>query len=100
MSLWPAPACRCNRSLGAISALFASLAAGALIAQDRCADAGGRMSEVAWACELASGASVSIWTLVSPLAMGIVALAVGVPVYFGANAIGSRVISALAKRDG
>jgi hypothetical protein len=82
--------CRCNRSLGVISAIFASLAALALVAQDRCLDIGGRVSDAAWVCEVASS-SVSIWSLVSPSAIGWVALGVGLPVYFGVNSIARHV---------
>ena len=95
-----ATVCRCNRSLGVISAVFASLAVLAFIAEDRCLDGGGRVSDVAWICEVASGASVNIWSLVSPFAIGLVALAIGVPVYFGANAIGGRFIAACGRRHG
>jgi hypothetical protein len=93
-----APMCGCNRSMGAISAIFASLGVLALIAQDGCLDGGGRVSDAAWICELASGASVNIWSLVSPFAVGAVALAIGVPVYFGVNAIGGMLIAAYARR--
>jgi hypothetical protein len=92
-------ACRCNRSLGTISAIFASLAVLALIAQDGCLDGGGRVSDVAWVCELASGANANIWTFVSPLAIGFVALGVGVPVYLGVNALGRRLITSYRTRD-
>lgn len=85
-----ATVCRCNRSLGVICAIFASLAVLALIAQDACLDSGGRVSDGAWVCEVASGASVNIWSLVSPLALFLVALGVGIPVYFGVNALGER----------
>jgi hypothetical protein len=79
--------CRCNRSLGAISAIFASLAVLALIAHDGCVESGGRVSDVAWICEASSGASVSVWTLVSPFAIAMVALGVGIPVYFGVSSL-------------
>jgi hypothetical protein len=82
--------CHCSRSLGVVSAIFAGLAALALIAQDRCLDGGGRVSDVAWVCEAASGVGVSVWSLVSPVAVGLVALAVGIPVYFGVNAMVRR----------
>jgi hypothetical protein len=95
-----ATVCRCNRSLGVISAIFASLAVLALIAQDGCLDGGGRVSDGAWVCEVASGVSVNIWSLVSPFAVGLVALGVGIPVYFGVNAIGGRFIAAYGTRHG
>lgn len=83
-------ACPCNRAPAVVSAIFACLAVLALIAQDRCLDGGGRVSDVAWVCEAASGVGVNIWSLVSPLAMGLVALGIGIPVYFGVNAIVRR----------
>jgi hypothetical protein len=95
-----ATVCRCNRSLGAVSAIFASLAVLAFIAEDGCMDGGGRLSDVAWVCEVASGTSVSIWSLVSPFAISLVAVGIGIPVYFGANAIGGRLIAAYGRRHG
>jgi len=92
--------CGCSRSLGVISAIFASLAVLALIAEDGCMDGGGRVSDVAWVCEVASGISVNIWSLVSPFAIGLVVLGIGVPVYLGANAIGGRLIAAYGRRHG
>lgn len=86
--------CRCNRSLGVISAIFASLAVLALIAENGCLDSGGRVGDAAWVCEAASGASANIWSFVSPFAMGLVALGVGIPLYFGVNALGGRFIAA------
>lgn len=82
--------CGCNRSLGVISAIFASLAVLALIAHDGCVESGGRVSDVAWICEASSGTSVSIWTLVPPFAIAMVALGVGIPVYFGVSALVRR----------
>jgi len=52
------------------------------------------VSDAAWACELASGASASLWSLVSPGMAVLVVLAVGVPVYLAANALGRRLIVA------
>jgi hypothetical protein len=95
-----ATVCGCRRSLGVISAIAASLAVLALIAEDGCLDGGGRVNDVAWICEVASGASVSIWSLVSPSAIGLVVLAIGIPVYLGTNAIGGRVIAAYGRRHG
>ena len=83
----PAESCRCSRAPAAVCALFAALAAAALLAQDACLDAGGRVSDSAWACEMASGASASLWTLVGPAALAAVALVVGLPVYLAADAI-------------
>lgn len=88
----------CNRSLGVIAGIFASLAVLVLVAEDGCLDGGGRVSDVAWVCEAASGAAVNIWSLVSPFAVGLVALGVGIPVYFGVNALGGRLIAAFGGR--
>src|SRR5690606_1397626 len=82
--------CGCHRSLGVIGALFASLGALALVAQEGCHDGGGQVSDAAWVCEAASGASVSIWSMLSPVTVAVVALAVGIPAYFGVNALGAR----------
>jgi len=89
--------CGCSRSLGVVCAIFASLGVLALIAQDGCLDGGGRVSDVAWVCVAASGVSVDIWSLVSPLTVGLVALGVGIPVYFGVNALGGRLIAAYGR---
>jgi hypothetical protein len=86
--------CRCNRSLAVLGALFASLAACALLAEDACRDGGGRVSDAAWACELASGASVSLWQFLPPAGALAAAVVVGVPAYLVVNAIGRRFITA------
>lgn len=86
--------CRCNRSLAVLGGLFAALAACAFLAEDACLDLGGRVSDASWACELASGGAVSLWSLLSPSAVALGALAVGVPVAFVVNAIGKRFIVA------
>ncbi len=84
--------CGCNRSVALLGGFFASLAACAFLAEDRCLDAGGRVSDVAWVCELASGASASLWSLLSPAGVVLAALAVGVPVFLVVRAIGRRVL--------
>lgn len=86
--------CHCNRSLAVLGGLFATLAACVLVAEDVCRDGGGRVSDAAWACELASGGSASLWSLLSPGAVTLAALVVGVPVALAANAIGKRFIVA------
>ena len=86
--------CRCNRSLAVLGGLFAALSACAFLAEDACLDLGGRVSDASWACELASGGAVSLWSLLSPSAVALGALAVGVPVAFVVNAIGKRFIVA------
>lgn len=91
MSLTP---CGCSRSVAVLGGLFASLATCLLVAEGSCRDAGGRLSEAAWTCDMASGASASLWTLVSPWTLAGVALVVGVPVFLAVNAIGRRFIVA------
>jgi len=86
--------CGCNRSLAVLGGLFSGLAACAFLAQDACLDRGGVVSDTAWLCELTSGASVSLWSLLSPAGAALAIVMVGVPVYFVANAIGRRFISA------
>lgn len=65
-----------------------------------CRLSGRSPSDVAWVCEAASGFSVNIWSLISPFATCVVALGVGIPVYFGVNAIGSRLSAAYGRRHG
>lgn len=89
--------CGCSRSLAATCAAFASLALAALLAQDRCLDSGGRLNDAAFVCETASGAVVALWSLISPIAVGIIALGVGVPVYLAVRAIGNRWIASRAR---
>ena len=81
--------CGCNHSLAVICGIFAGVAVALFLAGDRCLDAGGRLSDAAWTCEVASGAIRSLWGLVTP---GIIAAAVviGVPVYFVVAALGRR----------
>jgi hypothetical protein len=82
--------CRCGRSLALICALFASLAAAVLLAEDHCLDGGGRVSGAAWMCELGPGASQSLWTQVSPASVAFVVLAVGLPTYLVVAAVARR----------
>lgn len=86
--------CGCNRSVAVVAGLFAGLAACVFLAGDACLDRGGRVSDTAWLCELAGGASASLWSLVSPAVAVVVILAVGIPVYFAVNALGRRYIVA------
>jgi hypothetical protein len=81
-----------------ICAVFASLAVAAFLAEDRCLDSGGRLSDAAWVCESASGAVTALWSFITPAAMGFIVLAVGLPIYFGVSAIGNRWIGALQGR--
>jgi len=87
-------ACGCNRALAVLSGLFASLAACVILAEAACRDAGGRVSDAAWICEMASGSNASLWSTVSAGSIALAALAVGVPVFFVADAIGRRLIAA------
>ncbi len=86
--------CGCNRALAVLSGLFASLAACVVLAEIACRDAGGRVGDVAWACEMASGSSASLWSMVSAGTVALAALVVGVPVYFVVDALGRRLIAA------
>ena len=86
----PATKCGCNHSLAVVCALFASLAVAVLLAEDRCLDGGGRVSDAAWTCEMAGGAVASLWSLVAPQTAVLVAAAVGLPVYVAVVAIGRR----------
>lgn len=95
-----ATACACHRSVGVVTALFASLAVLALVAQEACLEGGGRTSDAAWVCEVAAGGSVSVWSFVSPGAVALVALGVGIPVYLLANALGGRLLAARGRRGG
>ena len=81
--------CGCNHSLAVICGVFAGVAVALLLAEDRCLDAGGRLSDAAWTCEAATGAISSLWTLISP---GIVVLAafVGIAVYLAVFVAGRR----------
>lgn len=88
--------CGCTRSVAAVCALFAALATGSLLAGNRCVEGGGRVSDVTWACELASGGASSLWSLVSMLDAVIAILVVGVPVYLAANAAARRMMRLLA----
>lgn len=58
------------------------------------------MSDAAWVCESASGSVIALWSLISPVAIGVIALAVGLPVYLAVSAIGNRWIAAYGKQHG
>lgn len=85
-------ACGCTRSVAFVCALFATLAAAAFLAEDRCLDAGGRVSDAAWVCEGLAVAGTSLWSLLSPATAGLLALAVGLPVYIVVDRIGQRLL--------
>lgn len=82
--------CACRHSLAALSALFASLAAAAIVAGRRCLEGGGRLSDDTWTCETAPGVVASLWTLVTPGVLALAALVVGVPAYFAVSALARR----------
>jgi len=90
--------CNCNRSLAVLGALFASLAACVFLAEDACRAGGGRVSDTAWVCELAAGASPSLWSMLSPLAAGLAFVVVGVPVFLVVDAVGRRFLAACGLR--
>ncbi len=85
----PGIKCGCNYSLAVICAVFSAIAVALVLAQDRCLDAGGRLSDTAWTCQAASGAVSLLWGLITP---GIVAVAalIGAAVYFGVAFAGRR----------
>jgi hypothetical protein len=95
MALSETVVCGCTRSVGAVCALFAALATASWLAGNRCAESGGRVSDVMWVCEGPSGAA-SLWSLVAPLDAAIAFLVVGVPVYAAANALARRLMRGLA----
>jgi hypothetical protein len=79
--------CGCNRSLAVICGVFAGMAVALFLAEDRCLDAGGRVSDAAWTCEVASGAVGSVWAFVTS-GIIVAAVFVGIPVYFAVAALG------------
>lgn len=91
--------CGCNHSLAVICGIFAGVAVALFLAEDRCLDAGGRLSDTAWTCELASGAISSLWGWVTP---GIITLAVfvGIPVYFAVTVFARRWIFRYGRNHG
>lgn len=91
--------CGCNYSLAVICGVFAGIAVALFLAEDRCLDAGGRLSDTAWTCQIQSGAISSLWQFVTP---GIIAMAVlvGIPVYFAVTSIGRRWIFRYGKHHG
>lgn len=81
--------CACGHSLALICGIAAAGSMAALLAQDRCLDLGGRLSDAAWICEAGSRA-IPFWSLVSAQSGVLALLLVGVPVYFAVRAIGRR----------
>jgi len=95
-----ATSCGCTRSLAAICAVFASIAVAAMLAEDRCLDRGGRVSDGAWTCAMPAGGIESLWALVSAGNMVLIVLAIGIPVYVAVSAMGRRWLFAYGARQG
>ena len=91
--------CGCNHSLAVFCGIFAGIAVALFLAEDRCLDAGGRLSDTAWTCQIDTGAILSLWQFVTP---GIIAMAVliGVPVYFAVTVLGRRWIFRYGRNHG
>lgn len=81
--------CACNYSLAVICGVFAAIAVALVLAEGRCLEGGGRVSDTAWVCEAASGAVGLLWGLVTP-GIAAVALLVGVAIYFAVAFTGRR----------
>ena len=91
--------CGCNHSLAVSCGTFAGLLVALLLSEDRCLDAGGRLSDTAWTCEAASGAISSLWGWVTPGILA-VAVVVGILVYFAVAAFGRRWLFRYGKHHG
>lgn len=91
--------CGCNHSLAIICGIFSSVAVALFLAEDRCLDAGGRVSDASWSCEVASGAVSSLWGLVTPGIAAVAALA-GIPVYLAVFVLGRRWLFRYGKNHG
>ena len=83
--------CGCNHSLAVICGIFVGGAVALFLAGDRCLDTGGRLSDTAWTCEVASGAISSLWGMVTP-GIIVVAVLVGIPVYLAVTVFARRCI--------
>ena len=81
--------CGCNHSLAIICGIFAGIAVALVLAEGRCLDTGGRVSDTAWSCQTASGTVGSLWGFVTP-GIAAVAVLVGLAVYFAVSVIGRR----------
>ena len=91
--------CGCNHSLAIICGIFAGAGAALFLAEGRCLDTGGRLSDTAWTCEVASGAISSLWGLITP-GITVAAVFVGIPVYFAVIVFGRRWIFRYGKHHG
>lgn len=81
--------CGCNHSLAVICGAFAGIAVALFLAENRCLDSGGRVSDSAWSCQAASGAVGSLWGLVTP-GIATAAVLTGIAVYFAVSVFGRR----------
>jgi len=81
--------CGCNHSLAVICGVFSGMAVALFLAEGRCLDGGGRVSDTAWSCQAASGAVGSVWGLVTP-GIAAAAVLVGIAVYFAVSILGRR----------
>lgn len=89
--------CGCNHSLAVICGLFAGMAVVLVLAEDRCRDSGGRVSDAAWSCESGSGVVRSLWDFGTP-GMLAVALCAGLAVYAVVSVAGRRWLFRYGKR--
>ena len=85
----PGTQCGCNHSLAVICGVFAGIAVALFLAEDRCLDSGGRVSDTAWSCQAASGAVSLLWDLVTP-GIAAAAVLVGIAAYFAVGFLGRR----------
>jgi hypothetical protein len=90
--------CACNHSLAVICGVFAGIAVALYLAGQRCVDAGGRLSDTAWTCEIAPRAIHSLWEQVTPGVLA-AAILVGVPVYFIVARLGRRWLFRYGRRS-
>ena len=91
--------CGCNYSLAVICGLFTGIGVALYLAQDRCLDGGGRVSNAAWSCEGISGAASSLWELVTPGITAVVVFA-GILVFLAVAAFGRRWLFRYGKHHG
>jgi hypothetical protein len=85
----PGAKCGCSHSLAVICGVCAGMAVALLLAEDLCLKSGGRVSDTAWSCQAASGATGSLWTVVTPrIAAG--AVLVGIGACFAVSLLGRR----------
>jgi hypothetical protein len=95
----PRTKCGCSDSLAVICGVFGGGAVVLLLAEDRCLDAGGKLSDFAWTCQTAPGTTSSLWALATP---GIITTAtiVGFLIYLALRVLGRRWIFRHSKQHG